>query len=109
MRVAKGQIHLLRFRFRAVTDSVYFEHPGEAFAHALDHVGNQLAHQAVDRALFPAVAGTLDDYLPVRDLNAEARMEFQFELALRPLGLNRIAGDRPLDGLVEMNRESSYP
>src|ERR1039458_7106133 len=105
MRIAERQVDLIGLGFRAVADAVYLEHAGKALADALDHVGDQLAHETVDRALFTGIAGPLDDDFRVLDLGGEAGMKLELELALGALDLKRAAGDRSLDGLIEMNRD----
>src|SRR5208337_1695609 len=109
MRKAERQVDLSALGFRAVADAVYLEHAGKALADALDHVGDQLAHEPVNGALFAGIAGALDDDFRVLDLGGEAGMKRELELALGALDLKRPAGDGSLDGLIEMNRQSSYP
>src|SRR5271155_4844753 len=104
MRIAERQIHLLALGLRAVADAVNFEHAGEALAYAFDHVGNQLAHQAVNRAIVTGIARALHDDFRILDLGGEAGMKLDLELALGAFDLEHVAGDGRLDALVEMNR-----
>src|SRR5208283_2325822 len=109
MRIAQRQVDLIAFGFRAVANAVYLKHAGKALADALDHVGDQLAHETMDSALFAGIARPLHDDFRVLDLGGEAGMKPELEFALGPLDFKRPAGDGSLDAFIEMNRQSSYP
>src|SRR5208337_1868677 len=109
MGIAKRHVDRAAPDLRAIADAVYFEHPAEAPAYALNHVGDQLAHQAVHRALALGVAGARHHDLGVLDLKPKTGQQLHLELALWSFDLDQGIADGGLNRLVECNRQSAYP
>src|SRR3954452_21089407 len=63
MRVAERELEVRALERRAVADALDLEGLGEAGRDALDHVRDQRAGQAVQRAVLGAVGGPADDEL----------------------------------------------
>src|SRR5581483_4999987 len=108
VRVAKAKMDIGAAYLGSVADAVYLQHAGEALAHALGHVGDELAHQPMACALVLGVARPLDLDLRILDLHREARRHLQGQLALGPLDLERVACQLGLDALVQVDRQSAY-
>src|SRR5438445_2797993 len=99
MRVSKRQIDIATLYFSAIANPVYLQHLGEAFAHALRHVRDQLAREPMQRALFVGIAGPPHNDSAVADLQCEARSNCGLELAFRSLDLECEVVQRRLDAL----------
>src|SRR5262249_16893171 len=59
MRIAKRKMNIVAANLGPITYAAYLEHPGEALAYALGHIGDELAHQPVQRALALRIARPL--------------------------------------------------
>src|SRR5690242_3788156 len=95
--------------FGAIADAVYLQHPGESLADALGHVGDQLAHQPMHRALALRIARTLHLEMRVIHLDRKARRDTHLELALGTLELERFARKLRLHAFFQGDRQSAYP
>src|SRR5579863_1220250 len=104
MRVAERQINVRSLRLGPITHTVNFKHPRKTLAHALRHVGDQLAHQTVPRPLAARIAGPLHHYLTFADIESEPRLDAGLELAFRPFNLEGAIGQHGLDAFLEHYR-----
>src|SRR5215207_2198067 len=94
VRVAERQLEVAAPELRAVADALDLERLGEAGRHALDHVGDQRAREAVQRPVLGAVGRPRDEQLAVLVLDVDRPRLALFEVAARAgyahdLGLDR--------------------
>src|SRR5262249_24091553 len=97
MREAEQQRELLPGRLRAIADALDLEFGDERRHHALHHVGDQRAHEPVQRARGAVVLRAPEHDLPALDLDADRRGQLLGERALGPLhadaALDLVDGD----------------
>src|SRR5919199_786376 len=102
VRVAERELKVAALELRAVADALDLEALLEAGGHALDHVRDERAGQAVQRAVLGAVGRPRDDELAVVLRDVDVARDALGELAARAadpyeLGLDRdqhAVGDR---------------
>src|SRR3954451_16899422 len=115
VRVAERELEVAALELRAVADALDLEALLEAGRDALDHVGDERAGQAVQRAVLGAVRRARDDELGVVLGDVDVARDALGELAARPadadeLGLDRdqhAVGDR--DGLSADSGHARLP
>ena len=102
VRVADGELEVVALELRAVADALDLEMLLEALRDALDHVGDERAGEAVQRAIVAAVGRSrhVEDAVLLHDLDAHGNL--LLERAERPLDVHLSAG-RHLDGDAARN------
>jgi len=99
VRVAKRQLQALALHLRAVPDADDLELALEAVLDAVDHVGDERAHQAVQRPHRPVLGAAADRQHVLLHRDGQAAGHRLAELALGPLRLDGLALDGDLDPL----------
>ena len=98
-RVGEAQLHLkiLALERGAVAHAHQLQLLGKAVGHALHHVGDERAHEAMVGLRFARIVRTLDDDFAVLLLDSHDLGERASQLAFRPLHRHRRAVDGHLD------------
>src|SRR5580698_2229860 len=78
MRVAQGQIDQVALDVGAIAYAIDLEHRLKALAHALGHIGHELAHQTMHCTFVGTIARTFHHDLGIGNINHEARMYPRF-------------------------------
>src|SRR5829696_3810880 len=114
VRVAQRELEIRALELRAVADALDLERLGEARGDALDHVGDERARQAVQRAVLRAVRRPRDDELAVLLGHVDGARLALFEVAAgagdaHDLGLDgHRDGCGHRDGLASDARHGAY-
>ena len=109
MRVAEAEHHLVALLGHAVAHTDQLEMLREAGVDAGHHVGDQAAHEAVQRAVLVVVGGAFENQLAVGLLDADLSREGALELALRPFDLDAARTHCHLDLVGHRERQLSNP
>jgi len=107
VRVAEVQHQLLALLGDAVAHADELEVLGETLVHALDHVGDEAAHQAVERTVPEVLRRSLEDELAVVLLDRDLGRQGALELALRTLDLHVPGRERDRHVRRHLDRELS--
>src|SRR5215204_3701231 len=99
VRVAERELEVAAPELRAVADALDLERLGEAGRDALDHVGDQRAREAVERAMLGAVGRPLDEQLAVLLDDVDHARLALLEVAARAGHAHDLGLDRDRDGL----------
>src|SRR5215813_5721368 len=101
MRITERQVDISVPYVRAVADPTYLKNTTEAFAHSFCHVGCELAHKAMHRALLLRVARAFDLNSLVLDVEGIARRHTRLQFAHRPFNCQNSVLQACFDTLVE--------
>src|SRR6185369_12826833 len=99
VRIAERDVQVGASHLGAVADAVYLKYAREAFAHAFDHIRDQLTREAVQRlhVAFIVAARDANDFPVDRDVDAFRNGGLEF--AFGTLDLDRVVGQSNLHSI----------